>query len=133
MPFHISTHTFSLISYTPFHYHLHPYYLYKYTLLTIHFPYIHFSQIPNEFSHIYSLISFLILSSFLFSLPHLHKPFISSLLPTLAETSFSFFLLLFVLFCFSIIILFFSISLTSNKQKYYHGKDKRIIFQVATC
>ena len=105
MPFHISTHTFSLTSYTTFHYHLHPYilhpyYLYKYTLLTIHFPYIHFSQIPNEFSHIYSLISFLILSSFLFSLPHLHKPFISSLLPTLAETSFLFFLLLFVLFCF---------------------------------
>ena len=138
MPFHISTHTFSLTSYTTFHYHLHPYILhpynlYKYTLLTTHFPYIHISQILNEFVHTYSLLLFLTLSSFLFSLPYTLQPFISSLILTLADSSFSIILIfLFVLF-FPILIILFSISLTSNKQNYYHGKDKRIIFQEATC
>ena len=106
MPFHISTHTFSLTSYTTFHYHLypyilHPYNLYKYTLLTIYFPYIHFSQMPNEFAYIYSQISFLILSSFLFSLPYTLRLFISSPNPTLTESPFSFFsffVLFFLLF-----------------------------------
>ena len=81
-------------------YNLHPYHIYKYTLLTIYFPYIHFSQnFKRICTYLHSLLLFLILSSSLFSLPYTLKPFISSLNPT--PNRLTLFLLLIFLFFYS--------------------------------
>ena len=97
-PFHLSLTQCFTITYTPT----------SYTLITsINTPFwLPISHIftSNKFQTnflIYSLPSFLILLSSLFSLSHPHKSFISSLLPTLTEST---------LFFFSFFVLFFPFS-----------------------
>ena len=65
----ISTHTFSYISYTPFHQTLHPYTIYKYTLLTTISPISSILKILKRISAIKHLLFFNLISS----LFHKHK------------------------------------------------------------